>query len=371
MKSICLFSFFIFLLVSCTTHKSEHYVGNETYSIAFNESNLDNYRNTEWVDSIRLIALSENPDEDLQFKQIDKIVVKNGLIYVADTYLKRLIVFDENGNALKSVGTFGDGPGEYSSLTAFYVNQDNDVYVYDSSKNKIFLYDCANQFVKDFDVKFKAENFTGLSNGDFFFSLSPFNEKALKGKKIAITDKDFKVKTTLLEFDEYVDLNYKFISPLTEYQDNIVLNRGICNDIYVYSKSDGEIKIMTFDFGEGNVPVEKLKDVHSLLESKSDICYIASCPIVVNNTIFSVLNKQNELYTCIFDMSENRVALNKLSDYSVGRVNIPLSITDEGLLVSYFNEDIYPNYEKEDKISEQIKDELKKGGFVVCLSKLK
>lgn len=42
-------------------------------------------------------------------------------------------------------------------------------------------------------------------------------------------------------------------------------------------------------------------------------------------------------------------------------------MTDKGQVISYFNEDIYPNYKNDKNISESIKNEIQDGAYVVCL----
>lgn len=115
------------LLSSCIKHAKE--INNcEMVDITFEQNYISNYDSLKMIDSTSLICLQENPEKDLQIKQIDKICVKNNHIYVADTYLKRLIVFDNKGLALYQVGSLGNGPGEYSSVADFMWQ--TPVYIY-------------------------------------------------------------------------------------------------------------------------------------------------------------------------------------------------------------------------------------------------
>lgn len=135
------------LLSSCIKHAKE--INNcEMVDITFEQNYISNYDSLKMIDSTSLICLQENPEKDLQIKQIDKICVKNNHIYVADTYLKRLIVFDNKGLALYQVGSLGNGPGEYSSVADFYV-ADSCLYLYDSAKRKILVYNDKNKYLRD------------------------------------------------------------------------------------------------------------------------------------------------------------------------------------------------------------------------------
>lgn len=365
-RSTYLIYLFITLLL-CSCNNKTNNSNKEKHIIEFKQEYITNYNQSNIVDSTQLICLLENPDEDLQIKQIDKICIKNNHIYIADTYLKRLIVFNKEGIALHQIGSMGNGPGEYSSIADFYVTASNDTYIYDSVKKKIILYDSKNNYIKDFNIDFEGEHFVYLNNNEFLFSLAPYNEGKLKRKKIAITDKDFNIINTMFEFEKNTDPNYQFISPLTEYCDKFVYNRGISNDIYIFSSKGTIENIITFDFGSLNVSTNKLNDINKLLESDDSYSYIAACPILINNTILSIINKENELFTCIYDIKKKKTYLNNISNFSVNNLNIPLSVTDKGQVISYFNEDIYPNYKNDKNISESIKNEIQDGAYVVCL----
>lgn len=357
----------IITLLLCSCNNTNNDSNKDKHIIEFKQEYITNYNQSNIVDSIQLICLLENPDKDLQIKQIDKICIKNNLIYIADTYLKRLIVFNNEGIALNQIGSIGNGPGEYSSIADFYVTASNDIYIYDSVKKKIILYDSKNSYIKDFNINFEAEHFVQLHNNEFLFSLAPYNEGKLKRKMIAITDKNFNITNTMFEFDKNIDPNYQFISPITEYGDKIIYNRGISNDIYIFSSNGIIENILTFDFGSLNISRDKLRDINKLLESDDSYSYIAACPILINNTILSIINKENELFTCIYDIKKKKTYLNSISNFSVNTLNIPLSVNDNGQVISYFNEDIYPNYKNDKNISELIKHEIQAGAYVVCL----
>ncbi len=363
-------SYFIFslLLLSCTT-KTTQTSDKEIHVIDFKKEYMTNYDKVKLVDSTQLICLQEDADKDLMIKRISKISMKNDLIYIRDSRIRkdRLIVFDNKGNALNQIGSRGQGPGEYLNITDFYVAASNDVYIYDGRNDKVFLYDKNNKFIKDFKVNFEAEKFVALNNNKFLFSLAPYNEGEFKDKLIAITDKNFNIISTMFEFDENVDENWVFPYQLIEYDDKIIYNRPISNNIYTFTKDGIADKIIPFDFGTLNLQPNKLKDIEKLLESDDSYCYIAATPILINNTLLSVINNEDELFTCVYNIKSKTTHLNSISNYSVSTLNLPFTITEHGKVVSYFNADMYPNYEDDKQIPASMKKEIAEGATVVCL----
>lgn len=171
----------------------------------------------------------------------------------------------------------------------------------------------------------------------------------------------------MFDFEENIDLNYQMLSPLVESDGRIVYNRGISNDIYLFAKDGTFEKVVRLDFGSHNVPADELNDLSKFMESSGDYCYIASTPVFMKDAILFILNKNNELYTCVYDLKRGRSYLNSMANYSTRTVNLPFSVAGEDVIVSYFNADIYPGYEKDEALSDSVKEEIASGANVVCL----
>ena len=310
-------SYFIFslLLLSCTT-KTTQTSDKEIHVIDFKKEYMTNYDKVELVDSTQLICLQEDADRDLMIKSIRKISIKNDLIYISDYRNRgsRLIVFDNKGTAIHQIGAWGQGPGEYLNITDFYVTESGDVYIYDGRNDKVFLYDKHTKFIKDFKLNFEAENFVALNDNKFLFSLAPYNEGEFKDKLIAITDKNFNVTSSQFKFDENIDKNWAFDYQLIEYDDKIIYNRPISNDIYTFTKDGVAAEIISFDFGTLNVQSNKLKDIEKLRESADSYSYIFATPILIENTLLTLINKENELFTCVYNIKSKTTHLNSISD---------------------------------------------------------
>ena len=85
------------------------------------------------------------------------------------------------------------------------------------------------------------------------------------------------------------------------------------------------------------------------------------------NKMLTILKKGDDLYTCIYDFKLNRPYLNNIKNYSAHTINLPFSITENNVIVSYFNSEIYPNYETDEYIPESVKKEIEAGAYIVCL----
>lgn len=78
--------------------------------VDFSEASFENFKRLNVVDTTLLIALAEDIENDLVLGQLDKIIILNDTIYIADTYLKRLLMYDMQGNILGKIGNLGGAP---------------------------------------------------------------------------------------------------------------------------------------------------------------------------------------------------------------------------------------------------------------------
>ncbi len=85
---------------------------------------------------------------------------RDGYVYVADEWLNRISIFDQDGNFLDKWGTPGAGEGELNRPSAMAFDRDGNLYLVDSANNRV------QKFTKDgiFLGKFGEE---GSSEGQF------------------------------------------------------------------------------------------------------------------------------------------------------------------------------------------------------------
>ena len=73
------------------------------------------------IKGINFIPL-ETIEESLLFG-VDKLVVKNDLIYIGDFYSKKIVVYDKTGKIKFVINRRGEGPEEYIDMKSFAVDK--------------------------------------------------------------------------------------------------------------------------------------------------------------------------------------------------------------------------------------------------------
>ena len=93
-----LFLIITLVLIACDQKNKNKSTLISNISVDFSEVSFDNFKRLNVVDTTLLIALAEDVENDLVLGQLDKIIILNDTIYIADTYLKRLLIYDMRGN---------------------------------------------------------------------------------------------------------------------------------------------------------------------------------------------------------------------------------------------------------------------------------
>lgn len=89
-------------------------------------------------DSIEIIPLETT--EECLISKINRIEFYQDKIFVSDKANAKIFVFTSEGKYLKSIGTQGGGPGEYSFLGDFTLKGDS-VVIQDRYNSKYIAYD--------------------------------------------------------------------------------------------------------------------------------------------------------------------------------------------------------------------------------------
>jgi len=112
------------------------------------------------IDSLRDL------DSNKYFKRINGITASNNKLYVSDSDVGRVIVFDSNLKLLKIFGKNGQGPGEF--IFPCCINVTND---------KIFVGDAARQDIQAFDLTGNyLSKITAKISANFQYSANTYNQ---------------------------------------------------------------------------------------------------------------------------------------------------------------------------------------------------
>lgn len=231
------------------------------------------------IKGINFIPL-ETIEESLLFG-VDKLVVKNDLIYIGDFYSKKIVVYDKTGKIKFVINRRGEGPEEYIDMKSFAVDKQF-IYIVDNHRHLLNLYNCQNgNFVETRKLPFVTWDMEILPNGNFIFTYIPFKEGSgpnMKQEryKIFITDPQLNIKKRLFEYNKK---DFEFIGKMvyfTTASQGIVFNSMASDDLYIFSETDS-IRHIAINF-KNKIPSQYRQKLDEI--DKGEYNYLIKTPLL-------------------------------------------------------------------------------------------
>lgn len=186
------------------------------------------------IDSYELVFLETN--EASLIGEISRVIRKDGLIFVLDTHkTNRLLVFDEKGKYIRSIGRQGNGPGEYVQATDFDYER-GVVFLFDNLSNSISEYDTSGVFLAKRKIPLLSMFFVKVGEEFVYQNILGNNHvNKISRSSISVGTSDKAITKTGLTM-----LKYNFISDrISKINDSTALYSIPYNDtIYHYEKGD-------------------------------------------------------------------------------------------------------------------------------------
>lgn len=314
------------------------------------------------------IKLKSN-DIETDFSRVGKVKLVGDKLFLLDSRMKSLVVYQITGEAIGKVGKKGQGPNEYLDIADFDVDEQQTIYAIDGRQNKLFIYDSDFKFKSAEKLPFAADKIHLLENGMYMFALSSWNKGEGAGNRIAITDNKCNVVRTYLPYDEYIDENF-WISDyqLTKTKDHILYNKTIDNNVYLFSLDGTLQKPITFDFGKENVPNEKKKDIEKYLKDFDSYSLLKDFTVIYSDIVLGTFweHRKNK----VFLLDTQKQILYKSKEWEGSYNSIYTGFCDS-TLISIIAPDSYEASLDYKRLSSELLDHLDNGDFILALRTIK
>ena len=267
-----------FYLISCSD-KTE-----VKYELSVDLENISQPSIYDFFSDINLIPL-ETTAESL-IKEITKVKYHKDKYYVLDCPLHRILVFDNVGKYLHKIDNRGEGPSEYTDISDFYINKENDqIVTLSNASSALNYYNIDGSFKKKIRLDRFGMGYISLQyiNNDTIAFWTNFHDNRMKYysiKEDKIVNEDFP--------EEHKDVFHP-----DEFLMDGFLSRGLTNTVYSLKNGKTE-EAYTWNFGENNdlsdVNIPKGFDYNAIKRYAEDVYNSVSV-----NYVFK-LQGQNDRY---------------------------------------------------------------------------
>ena len=193
---------FVFIMGACTKMEDgwQGTVENEGDVQVFNNPADPIYGELAFDLEEDLIVGSEEAGDEQFYNVSDLALDSRDNLFVLDAGNGRVQKFDPDGNFLQTIGSKGQGPGEFSAPNRMFVDEKDRVYV--SEGRRLHVFDASGEFVKSYPLDHYVIDFCVTGEGNVIASGTLRDEE---GNKSIISKLDVEGKI-VKSIDEFLDV---------------------------------------------------------------------------------------------------------------------------------------------------------------------
>lgn len=360
---------FVSVLFSCSTERKEHSV-EMSQRLEFNI--LDNEYISSRVQHIDFVPLELT--ESSMFHDIDKIIFRNGLIYIGDFLMNKVVVYDMYGKLVFVVDRRGAGPGEYQELKSFTVDDEN-IYILDNFRHGVYVYDChTGDYKETRRLPVVASDVEALYNGDFLLTFVPTSHARLKHAqpqyRVFVVGEDFSIKNGLFEYSDDEKEPVGKRTYFTTCGDSIVFSSFYFDGYTIFSRSDGSYRHIAIDFKD-KVPEDcRYGEIELIREAGYQ--YISQVPVLCGGYVSVWVSSAGSMMSYFYDPNVQRFITHTRS--SAENFVLPPIGSYDGRYVSLLSSyDQYQNLVERGfaRAGEEVEHHLETEGYVLLFYTMK
>lgn len=235
------------------------------------------------------------------FGEINKLVVHDKKYFILDKMrTKKILVFNEDGTFIHTIGKIGNGPGEYINIEDFTIDHEKEQLVVLTYPSTIIKYNYDGDFIDKIKLTSKSVfwNIESYKNG---YVCSTNQQSAIGDNLIHFYDKEFTLNNSLIDPLSFQIPLPPFISnPIQKANNNLYYFDNFTSTLYSNITNEMEFNTLKLNIDVEMQP-EKFKDVQDFFTNQQQYSFYIDATIK-NNTLYAMFLKKGEPYDLIFDL---------------------------------------------------------------------
>lgn len=345
------------LLLSACGHRP---LGEDRKGKCVKDIDLDNLSSpsiNDYFSKLEIIPVDSSREALIQ--NVSEQEWHEGKIYVLDKKQKKVFIFNQKGKLLHIIDKRGNGPGEYTDITALQINRFTGDLELLNPMGGILKYDSLGNTYKgriSLPPTVRAAHYITSISPDVYLY---FCEARDGNKMVVYNVKENKIVSELYDIPEFVlfsTLYHHSYTPFYTFEDKIHFVQGYNGDVFTFE--DGKlVPKYQWNFGKYNFDIaglEENKDILYYMEHYKTIGsqYATIFIAYVESTRYYMtqFDFQKKMCTLIYDKKNNRSVV--FNSFKEGHRLIPTYI-DETAVYCFAESRVLPIVINRDELSEE------------------
>lgn len=334
---------------------------------------------SDFVAEQKYILLST--DEAALFKRVDKLIAKNDHFYFFDHLSNSgVLVFDAEGNFIREVGEYGEGPQQLRGISDIQVGDNGEVMLLDRLKKSIVTYSSDGTWKTKVDLPLDAGGFALL--GDKWFLAINYdhqNNELNNNPVVGIYDKSIELDSLYFHYSKGAENAnvYYHAGTLSSGNNSMVYHRPPNDTISIFSSTGKLTERLAIDFGSKKLPIEVVDDFQTLREYKTQDAsfnYLPSPALVVGNQVFGTISStKNEIWTYVLNLDSKELFTYKvnLNELRLNEIILPTANLNDEIVVTLLDPTTFSQESNPEAYPENVREHLENEGSALLLHYLR
>jgi len=304
-------------LIACNQNPESGHVRTEKGIYYVSSSPLNAVEGTlsDFFTDIEYIWLKDDQDGS-EIGEISTILAAPDFMIVVDDWVCNCLqLFDYEGNFVRKIKSYGEGPGRYMDISEVRLKDDK-IYLMDGATRKILIFDFEGTLLEELKLPFRAESFSfDPKTEDFYFYIGRRDPELTH--EVVITDASFHIKKKFLPIRE--DLYYgktRDRSNFWNVGDQTVFLRSELDTLYMIG-DDNLRPYIVFSYGEYGIDHSEYQRMQKELSSKEFLDHknknrrfqLTALGNLNQRWLMLMNGYQEQSYSSMLDLKENKLYL--------------------------------------------------------------
>jgi len=375
--NILILFFLLFTILSGCSKPDEKTETSHLTTIPFSDSKP--FEISDLVEEQKFILLST--DEKALFNRVDKLIAKNEHFYLFDHLSESgVLMFDMEGNFIRKIGEFGQGPQELKGITDFQVANNGDIQLLDKLNKAIIIYSPEGDWKRKITIPINSGGFAQFGKKWFLaVNFDHQSENLVNNQVLGVFDNKMDLDSLYFHYPtEAVSANVYYHAGVLSTTKNALIFHRPPNDTISILSEDGELKNrLIIDFGKNRLPNEVVYDFQTInIYKKQDASfqYLNTPALLVGGQFFgTIVSTKNDFWIYVYNIDSKELHTSKvnLSQLHLKDLILPTANMNDQAIVTLIDPVTFRQDSNPKSYPEHVRNHLKNEGSVLLLHYLK